>query len=199
MKEIFQTNNDRKMETINYFLVAILYVITFDQVKAALPGCDQDIFTGPFCMPRDYDRDKIPNNEDKALNITVDIWVFEVSKIDDLALSITFELYFDLKWMENRIVINHSSPEWGPNGQYTGSTNYAEQLWLPDIQIMNLKQFQTRRVTTDVAGLIVFNTTEVLYTVSTEAVISCPMKFSAYPLDHQVCSFIRFARISLTI
>ena len=166
--------------------VAVLLVIPWESINAALPRCDQDIFTGPFCMPRDYDRDKIPNNDNQALNITVDIWVFEVSKIDDLALSITFELYFDLKWMDNRLVINHSSPEWGPNGQYMGSTNYATDLWLPDIQIMNLKQFQTRRVTTDVAGLIVFNTTEVLYTVSTEAIISCPMKFSAYPLDHQV-------------
>ena len=177
------------MRKINLLLGSILFLLSSQEINSALPRCDQDIFTGPFCMPREYDRDKIPNNDNKALNITVDIWVFEVSKIDDLALSITFELYFDLKWMDNRLVINHSSPEWGPNGQYMGSTNYATDLWLPDIQIMNLKKFQTRRVTTDVAGLIVFNTTEVLYTVSTEAVISCPMKFSAYPLDHQVITW----------
>ena len=162
-----------------------LLITTFGMTKGAIPRCDQDIFTGPFCMPRDYDRDKIPKNNG-PLTITADIWVFEVSKIDDLALSMTFELYFDLRWIENRLVINHSSPEWAPDGQYMGSTNYATDMWLPDIQILNLKQFQTRRVTTDVAGLIVFNTSHVLYTVSTEAVISCPMKFSAYPLDNQV-------------
>ena len=172
------------MGIIICFTFAIL-LMPFYEIKGAIPRCDQDIFTGPFCMPRDYDRDKIPL-AGGPLDVQVDIFVFEVSKIDDLALSMTFELYFDLRWIESRLVINHSSPEWGPDGQYMGSTNYATDLWLPDIQILNLKQFQTRRVTTDVAGLIVFDTSHVLYTVSTEAVISCPMKFSAYPLDHQV-------------
>ena len=51
---------------------------------------------------------------------------------------------------------------------------------------MNLKQFQRRNIITDVAGLIFFQNRDILYTVSTEAIISCPMKFSAYPLDHQV-------------
>ena len=51
---------------------------------------------------------------------------------------------------------------------------------------MNLKQFQRRNIITDVAGLIFFQNRDILYTVSTEAIISCPMKFSAYPLDYQV-------------
>jgi hypothetical protein len=51
---------------------------------------------------------------------------------------------------------------------------------------LNLKQFQKRQIVTDVAGLIIFKSRSILYTVSTEAVISCPMKFSAYPLDKQV-------------
>ena len=32
--------------------------------------------------------------------------MFEVSKIDDIALSLTFELYFDLRWRETRLIIN---------------------------------------------------------------------------------------------
>ncbi len=78
-----------------------------------------------------------------------------------------------------------SSPEWGPDG-VMGSTNFVQDLWLPDIQIQNLKQFQRRNIVTDVAGLIIFQDRRVLYTVSTEAIISCPMKFNAYPLDYQV-------------
>ena len=34
---------------------------------------------------------------------------------------------------------------------------------------------------------------QVLYTVSTEVIIVCPMNFAAYPLDHQICKF----RVSL--
>ena len=48
---------------------------------------------------------------------------------------------------------------------------------------MNLKQFQRRNIITDVAGLIFFQNRDILYTVSTEAIISCPMKFSAMLSD----------------
>ena len=99
----------------------------------------------------------------------------------------TFELYFDLTWKESRLLINETSPEWIEGGDTVmGSTNFVKDMWLPDIQILNLKQFQKRKIVTDVAGLIIFKNKNVLYTVSTEAIISCPMKFSAYPLDHQV-------------
>jgi hypothetical protein len=85
-----------------------------------------------------------------------------------------------------RFRFRNSAPEWGPDG-VMGSTNFVPDMWLPDIQIQNLKQFQRRNIVTDVAGLIIFQDRRVLYTVSTEAIISCPMKFSAYPLDYQVC------------
>ena len=98
----------------------------------------------------------------------------------------TFELYFDLRWTESRLVINEMAEEWDIDGSVMGSTNFVKSMWLPDIQIQNLKQFQKRQIVTDVAGLIIFKNKSVLYTVSTEAIISCPMKFSAYPLDHQV-------------
>ena len=102
----------------------------------------------------------------------------------------TFELYFDLTWNESRMLINESATEWEVDDSVMGSTNFIKSLWLPDIQILNLKQFQKRQIVTDVAGLIIFKDKKVLYTISTEAIISCPMKFSAYPLDHQVKNLI---------
>ncbi len=80
-------------------------------------------------------------NEMELITITmfqVDIWVFEVSRIDDISLTMTFELYFDLTWQETRLVINDSSELWGPDG-VMGSTNFVKSLWLPDIQESNPK------------------------------------------------------------
>ena len=51
-------------------------------------------------------QDLIPPQSGQPLHIDVDIMVFEVSKIDDITLSLTFELYFDLKWKETRLIIN---------------------------------------------------------------------------------------------
>ena len=38
---------------------------------------------------------------------------FQVSKINDIELTMTFELYFDLSWTESRFLINESSTKWG--------------------------------------------------------------------------------------
>eukprot|EP00094_Tigriopus_californicus_P002620 TCALIF_02532-PA protein Name:"Similar to GABRG2 Gamma-aminobutyric acid receptor subunit gamma-2 (Gallus gallus)" AED:0.06 eAED:0.06 QI:0/0.66/0.25/0.75/1/0.75/4/0/253 len=157
---------------------------------SGMPRCDGkgiDFSLTPYCLPQDYNKDIVPPT-DGPLYINVDIWVFEVSKIDDISLSMTFELYFDLTWKETRLNINESSEEWSDKG-VMGSTNFVQSIWLPDIQILNLKEFRKRTIVTDVAGLIIFKDKRVLYTISTEAVISCPMKFSAYPLDHQECKF----------
>ena len=50
----------------------------------------------------------------------------------------TFELYFDLTWNESRLVINETSPDWGPDGSFMGSTNFVKSLWLPDIQVKKI-------------------------------------------------------------
>ena len=50
---------------------------------------------------------------DEPLEIFVDIFIFEVSKINDIELTMTFELYFDLMWEEKRFVINETSEKWG--------------------------------------------------------------------------------------
>ena len=118
----------------------------------------------------------------------------------------TFELYMDLMWEESRIIINETSPYWGGDGSFMGSTNFVPKMWLPDIQIYMCKQFRKRQIVTDVAGLIIFKNRQVLYTVSTEVetepvrqnlysstfqvIIACPMKFAAFPLDHQICKFL---------
>jgi len=135
-----------------------------------------------------------PSLTHSYLSLSLTTW--EIQYISSVfQLSMTFELYFDLTWNESRFVINETSPDWGPDGSFMGSTNFIKSLWLPDIQIINLKQFQKRQIVTDVAGLIIFKTRSILYTVSTEAVISCPMKFSAYPLDHQVRIYLSIIKI----
>ncbi len=205
-----------------FVLISVVVATAFLAfAEATVPMCDKnnpDFSKSPYCLPNDYNKDIVPETEG-PLHVNVgktkpladhiagpqpcscsfisfsDIFVFEVSRIDDIALTMTFELYFDLTWNESRFLINDSSPEWTVDGTVMGSTNFVKDLWLPDIQILNLKQFQKRQIVTDVAGLIIFRNKSVLYTVSTEAIISCPMKFSAYPLDHQV----RIYKVQLSI
>merc|ERR1719419_2193117 len=169
-----------------FMLVALIPTVT----HCDIPICNQKPKGDhPFCIPEDYNKDLIPATNG-PLDIFVDIFIFEVSKINDIELTMTFELYFDLMWEESRFVINETSEKWGQDGSFMGSTNFVKSLWLPDIQIFKCKQFKKRKIVTDVAGLIVWKNKQLLYTVSTEVVIDCPMKFSGYPLDHQSCKFL---------
>ena len=47
---------------------------------------------------------------------------FQVSKINDIELTMTFELYFDLSWTESRFLINESSTKWG---EVTSSASFS--------------------------------------------------------------------------
>ena len=102
--------------------------------------------------------------------------------------------------------VNNQSTGWDQAGHFMASTNFLNQMWLPDIQVCEVaissdillvpskiymcKQFLKRQIVTDVAGLIIYQNKQVLYTVSTEVIIACPMKFAAYPLDQQLCKFL---------
>jgi hypothetical protein len=117
--------------------VVVLLLVAASIVGGDIPRCDghnPEFTHSPFCLPNDYNKDIVPATEG-PLHINVDIWVFEVSRIDDIQLSMTFELYFDLTWNESRLVINETSPDWGPDGSFMGSTNFIKSLWLPDIQV----------------------------------------------------------------
>ncbi|XP_023323769.1 gamma-aminobutyric acid receptor subunit gamma-4 isoform X2 [Eurytemora carolleeae] len=174
-----------------YRVQIIIFLLSLHSVLCDIPKCNHNnMGDHPFCIPSEYNKDVIPPTPDGPLEVFVDIFIFEVSKINDIALTMTFELYFDLMWEESRFVINQTSDKWGKDGSFMGSTNFVKSLWLPDIQIYKCKQFKKREIVTDVAGLIVWKDRKLLYTVSTEVVVDCPMKFSAYPLDHQRCKFL---------
>ena len=40
--------------------------------------------------------------ENRSLHVHVETYIFEVSRIDDMALTMTFELYMDFMWEETR-------------------------------------------------------------------------------------------------
>ena len=48
--------------------------------------------------------------------ILIEDFFWQVSRIDDIALSMTFELYFDMKWNESRFVVNETSEKWDADG-----------------------------------------------------------------------------------
>ena len=61
------------------------------------------------------------------------------------------------------------------------------QLWLPDVEVLNLKVFQALNVLAKLQGLWVSQNSDVLYVLASRITFICAMSFDAFPLDIQTC------------
>ena len=62
-------------------------------------------------------------------------------------------------------------------------------LWLPDVEILNLKAFETHSVLSKLEGVWIDDKHQLLYALATRITFICPMKFNAFPMDIQRCLF----------
>ena len=80
------------------------------------------------------------------------------------------------------------------NGEDSGAwipvdVSFIKEFWLPDAEILNLKEFKTLDVLSKLEGLWLNRNFEIMYAVATRITFICPMTFNAFPLDVQVCRF----------
>ena len=61
------------------------------------------------------------------------------------------------------------------------------QLWLPDVEVLNLKVFRTLSTLSKLQGLWVSERRNMLYVLATRITFICAMSFDAFPLDEQTC------------
>ena len=67
--------------------------------------------------------------------------------------------------------------------------NILRNLWLPDVEILNLKAFETHSVLSKLEGVWIDDRHQLLYALATRITFICPMKFNAFPMDIQRCKF----------
>ena len=62
----------------------------------------------------------------------------------------------------------------------------VEKIWIPDVEILNLKEFKTLDVLKKLEGLWLNRDMELIYAVACRISWICPMTFDNFPLDVQV-------------
>ena len=67
--------------------------------------------------------------------------------------------------------------------------HFPFQIWLPDVEVLNLKMFRSLDVLDKLQGLWVSQNSEVLYVLAARITFICAMSFEAFPLDIQTCLF----------
>ncbi len=85
----------------------------------------------------------------------------------------------------------HSPPaeEEDPSRLTAVNLQILRSLWLPDVEILNLKAFETHSVLSKLEGIWIDGRNTLMYAVATRITFICPMKFNAFPMDIQICKF----------
>ena len=61
----------------------------------------------------------------------------------------------------------------------------VQKIWIPDVEILNLKEFKTLDVLSKLEGLWLNRNLELIYAVACRIIWICPMTFDNFPLDVQ--------------
>ncbi|XP_014666584.1 PREDICTED: glutamate-gated chloride channel-like isoform X2 [Priapulus caudatus] len=115
-----------------------------------------------------------------AVNVTVNIYLRTISKIDDVSMEYSCQISFREQWQDNRLTYNDS---------YFKYVNLPdpERIWRPDLFFSNEKQGHFHDIVMPNVLLRLYPDGRILYSVRISLVLSCPMKLHYYPLDNQFC------------
>ena len=146
-----------------------------------------------ICIPRDYSKFDLPNETQTVVNVGIDIK--DIPKIADKEFSVTLNAFFVVRWKDERLVIDQDKieknlgPDDDPDAWIPVDVSFIKEFWLPDAEILNLKEFETLKVLSKLEGLWLNRNFEIMYAVASRITFICPMTFNSFPLDVQVCLF----------
>ena len=127
--------------------------------------------------------------------VNVGIDIKDIPKISDKDFSVTLNAFFVVRWREGRLMIDlkkieeNQTPGDDENAWIPVDVSFIKEFWLPDTEILNLKEFKTLHVLSKLEGLWLNKNFEIMYAVATRITFICPMTFNSFPLDVQVCLF----------
>ena len=143
-----------------------------------------------ICLPKDYVKFELPPNQPITVSIGIDIK--DIPNVSDKDFSITLNAYFIVKWFDSRLIVNDAAKNVTeePVSDLT-ALNLAilETLWLPDVEIRNLKSFQTHLILSKLEGFWVDSEHNLMHALASRITFICPMSFNSFPMDVQVCVF----------
>jgi len=145
-----------------------------------------------ICIPEDYSKFDLPNETMTEVNVGIDIK--DIPKIADKEFSVTLNAFFVVRWKDERLIDQEKieknlAPEDEADAWIPVDVSFIKEFWLPDAEILNLKEFETLNVLSKLEGLWLNRNFEIMYAVATRITFICPMTFNSFPLDVQVCLF----------
>jgi len=150
-----------------------------------------------ICIPENYQKYDLPL-QTKPTFVTIGVDIKDIPKVSDKDFSITLNAYFNVKWRDPRLLVSKDYSKEGPlpdnvveDGPSLTPINLhiLRNLWLPDVEILDLKAFETHSVLSKLEGIWIDSNLEVMYALATRITFICPMRFNSFPMDIQICKF----------
>jgi len=152
-----------------------------------------------ICIPPNYQKYDLPNMTGPTF-VTIGVDIKDIPKVSDQDFSITLNAYFNVKWRDPRLLVSKDYSKEGPPKDHESSEDdgpsltpinlhILHNLWLPDVEILDLKAFETHSVLSKLEGIWIDSNLEVMYALATRITFICPMRFNAFPMDIQICKF----------
>eukprot|EP00094_Tigriopus_californicus_P014332 TCALIF_13897-PA protein Name:"Similar to Gabre Gamma-aminobutyric acid receptor subunit epsilon (Rattus norvegicus)" AED:0.27 eAED:0.27 QI:0/0.5/0.2/0.6/1/1/5/0/323 len=147
------------------------------------------------CLRGNYSRFQLPN-KGKQTTVSIGFDGFDVRKIDDIEYTVEISCYFLTKWRDDRLILHsdilRTKYAANPNEEveeqwFPIDLEFVSKIWLPDVEVLNLKKFQSLDVLSKLQGLWVSQHSNILYVLATRITFICAMSFDAFPLDTQTC------------
>ena len=143
-----------------------------------------------FCIPQNYSKFDLPTS---LTTVSLGITIVEIPKIDDHEFSVTLRGYLGVYWTEPRLIFDVKSNV-SENDWISVDGDFIKELWLPDLEIYDIKEFKSQHIVSKLQGLWISPNSRIYYSMAAMMTFNCPMTFDNYPLDSQNCQF----RVSLS-
>ena len=158
------------------------------------------------CLPKGYNLGEVPTIPIEVLTI---FEINNIREINDKKMTVTFEFYQEMTWIDNRIQTNLSEDLMKLGGMPLTS-NQLKHIWTPGLWVQSLFDFELRSVFEPSVGLYVHKKTKcqvvncnatnetddgilqtaVTFNFEARATVFCNFQYFQYPLDTQTCDFV---------
>ncbi|XP_064077978.1 gamma-aminobutyric acid receptor subunit pi-like [Macrobrachium nipponense] len=138
-------------------------------------------------VPPGYDKYVIPKNPNGGpLPIYIGAKVRDIQKIDEQNMELTIEWFIRLYWRDTGLTwpVHLPNDTW-----YNISPDIVNYVWLPTTYIDHVKEITKPSLLIQPESFRMQNDGLIRYSMSLTTRVSCPMDFTAYPFDTQVCYF----------
>ncbi|CAK5074989.1 unnamed protein product [Meloidogyne enterolobii] len=126
------------------------------------------------------------------VNVTVNIYLRSISKIDDVNMEYSAQFTFREEWWDPRLAYSRFADDETEVPSFvvlatSEQADLSQQIWMPDTFFQNEKEARRHLIDKPNVLIRIHPNGQILYSVRLSLVLSCPMSLEYYPLDRQTC------------